>query len=259
MKEAEVAAVWQMLDRPTLAGLAETGPAVVFATVSGAHLYGFASPNSDVDLRGAYLLPVRDFLRLSPPNETLSVSELVRGIDLDWVAHDLRKFVRMLIRDNGYALEQLYSPLVVIGGTWHDELKELAKGCVTRGLHRHYRGFAHGRRKLLASEKPTVKHLLYAYRVYLTGIHALEAGRIESNLLELNEHFRLAQIDELIERKRQGHEKLELAAGEPEQHDRWLNELEARLAEAHAASTLPEHATGREALDDFVVRARTER
>lgn len=258
MKETEVAKVWQMLDRATLAGLAETGPPVVFATVSGAHLYGFASPNSDVDLRGAYLLPVREFLRLSPPNETLSVSEIVQGIDLDWVAHDLRKFVRMLIRDNGYALEQLYSRLVVIGGSRHDELRELAKGCVTRGLHRHYRGFAHGRRKLLAAEKPTVKHLLYAYRVYLTGIHALEAGSIESNLLELNERFRLTQIDELIERKRTGHEKLELGPGEPEQHDKWLGELETRLGRAHEASTLPEHATCREALDDFVVRARTE-
>jgi uncharacterized protein len=26
----------------------------LFATVSGAHLYGFASPDSDIDLRGAY-------------------------------------------------------------------------------------------------------------------------------------------------------------------------------------------------------------
>lgn len=256
MNADEVINVWKMLDRELLAGLAETGPEVVFATVSGAHLYGFASPNSDVDLRGAYLLPLQDFLRTSLPNETHSVSEIVQGIDLDWVAHDIRKFVRMLLRDNGYALEQLYSPLVVIGGSRHDELKALAQGCVTRGLFRHYRGFAHGRRKLLSQAKPTVKQLLYAYRVYLTGIHALDTGKIESNLVELNERFRLTQVDELIARKRAGHEKLELGGDEAEQHAKWLDELEMRLAETHAGSSLPERATGRQALDDFLVRAR---
>lgn len=256
MNADEIAKVWEMLDRELLAGLAETGPEVVFATVSGAHLYGFASPNSDVDLRGAYLLPVAAFLRTALPNETHSVSEIVQGIDLDWVAHDIRKFVRMLLRDNGYALEQLYSPLVVIGGERHDELRALAEGCVTRGLFRHYRGFAHGRRKLLSQEKPTVKHLLYAYRVYLTGIHALGSGKIESNLLALNQEFRLSQVDELIARKREGHEKLELGPDEAARHAKWLDELEVRLADAHAASQLPEQAVGREALDDFLVRVR---
>jgi len=31
---------------------------LLFATVSGAHLYGFPSPDSDCDLRGAHVLPV---------------------------------------------------------------------------------------------------------------------------------------------------------------------------------------------------------
>ena len=30
---------------------------LVFATISGAHLYGFPSPDSDYDLRGVHLLP----------------------------------------------------------------------------------------------------------------------------------------------------------------------------------------------------------
>jgi hypothetical protein len=33
---------------------------LLFATVSGAHLYGFPSPDSDYDLRGAHILPVRE-------------------------------------------------------------------------------------------------------------------------------------------------------------------------------------------------------
>lgn len=30
---------------------------LLFATISGAHLYGFPSPDSDYDLRGAHVLP----------------------------------------------------------------------------------------------------------------------------------------------------------------------------------------------------------
>ena len=34
----------------------------LFVTVSGAHLYGFASPDSDFDLRGAFVLPLTSVL-----------------------------------------------------------------------------------------------------------------------------------------------------------------------------------------------------
>ena len=37
---------------------------LLFATVSGAHLYGFPSPDSDYDLRGTHVLPVREVIRL---------------------------------------------------------------------------------------------------------------------------------------------------------------------------------------------------
>jgi predicted nucleotidyltransferase len=56
-----------MLDHAHLERVARHGPEPIFATISGAHLYGFASPDSDVDLRGAFLLPARAMLGLHPP------------------------------------------------------------------------------------------------------------------------------------------------------------------------------------------------
>ena len=41
---------------------------------------------------------------------------------------------------NGYVLEQLYSPLVVVTTAAHEELMQLGKGCVTRPTVRHYQG-----------------------------------------------------------------------------------------------------------------------
>ncbi|MFE0248832.1 DNA polymerase beta superfamily protein [[Kitasatospora] papulosa] len=61
------------------AGLPDIDPArilggepcpLLFATVSGAHLYGFPSRDSDVDLRGVHVLPAEDLVGLRPPEET---------------------------------------------------------------------------------------------------------------------------------------------------------------------------------------------
>ena len=44
---------------PTLSAIIEAQPyPLIFVTVSGAHLYGFPSPDSDYDLRGVHVLPV---------------------------------------------------------------------------------------------------------------------------------------------------------------------------------------------------------
>jgi uncharacterized protein len=255
MNSDQLDEVWAMLDRAYLEHVARQGPPPVFATISGAHLYGFASPDSDVDLRGAFLLPAREMLSLYPPKETITIADN-SIIELDWVAHDIRKFARMMTSHNGYVLEQLFSPLVVLGTPAFAELRELGKGCVTRPTARHYLGFAHGRRKRLQEPEPTVKHLLYAYRVYLSGIHLMRTGDVVANITVLNELFRLPEVDELVQRKREGAEKMRLADFEVALHERHFDRLEADLNAAHDRSQLPDEPTTTAALNDFVVRLR---
>jgi predicted nucleotidyltransferase len=244
-----------MLDRNHLAEVARRGPEPIFATISGAHLYGFASPDSDVDLRGAFMLPARAMLGLHAPDETLTIEDKAT-IDLDWVAHDIRKFARLMTNHNGYVLEQLYSPLVVVTTPAHEELLRIGKGCITRPTVRHYQGFARGRRHRLAEPDPTVKHLLYAYRVLLTGIHLMQTGEVVANVQALNERFRLTEIDDLVARKRVGAEKMALEERDHVRHGALLDRLERELQEAYEASHLPEEPTGRAALEHFVVDLR---
>lgn len=255
MTPDQQAEVWALFDREHLARVARGGPEPIFATISGAHHYGFASPDSDVDLRGAFLLPAREVLGLHPPDETISVIDKTL-VDLDWVAHDVRKFASMMTNHNGYVLEQLFSPLIVITTPAHEELIELGKGCITRPTVRHYQGFARGRRKRLAEPEPTVKHLLYAYRVLLTGIHLMQAGEVVANIAVLNERFGIREVDELVARKREGAERMLLDERDLAAHSSLLDRLEAKLDEAHGASRLPEEATTAAALEDFVVRLR---
>jgi len=75
---------------------------LLFVTVSGAHLYGFPSPDSDFDLRGVHLLPPEDVVGLRTPRETIEVARDDDGLELDLVTHDVAKFARLLLRRNGY-------------------------------------------------------------------------------------------------------------------------------------------------------------
>jgi predicted nucleotidyltransferase len=114
---------------------------LLFATISGAHLYGFASADSDYDVRGVHLLPLERIAGLDNSDET--IERMAAGPpELDVVTHDAKKFLRLLLNPNGYVLEQLYSPLVLATTPEHDELRHLARGCITRRHVRHYRGFA---------------------------------------------------------------------------------------------------------------------
>ena len=250
-----------MLDDARIAwlrSLLDDGPTPLFATVSGAHLYGFESPDSDWDLRGAFVAPLRAVIGLRALDETYEVQCVRDDQELDWVAHDVRKFARLMTRRNGYVLEQLYSPLVVPGGAWLEELRTIGEGCITKHLVHHYLGFAHNQRALLEGSEPTVKRLLYCNRVYLTGIHVLETGRIEANLPVLAEAHQVHALASLIERKRGGAEKGQLAPGEAEGARAALDDLEQRLNDAFARSRLSDEVRSLDALDDFVARARME-
>jgi len=230
---------------------------LLFATISGAHLYGFPSPDSDFDLRGVHLLPLVDVVGLTTGQETVEKSGIHDGLEIDLVTHDARKFFSLLLKKNGYVLEQVLSPLVVHSTPEHAELKEIARNCVTRHHAHHYLGFAETQWKLFQKEDPPhVKPLLYVYRVLLTGIHLMRTGEVQANLGRLNESFKLTYIPELIERKVSGTEKGCLEQADLGFHQREYERLRAELERVYQESKLPEAPSGAAALHDLLVRIR---
>ncbi len=230
---------------------------LVFVTVSGAHLYGFPSPDSDWDLRGMHVLPLREVVGMDLRDETIQTSPPAGGLDVDLVSHDARKFFGLLLKKNGYVLEQLLSPLVLHTTPAHIELREIARGCVTQNHYHHYAGFARTSWELFLKESPRrVKPLLYTYRVLLTGIHLLRTGEVEANLVRLNEEFRLPQVPGLVAQKLAGPEQGALDDADIPFHEREFQRLDAELAAARDASPLPELPTARAALNDLLVRLR---
>jgi uncharacterized protein len=234
---------------------------MAFVTISGAHLYGFASPDSDYDIRGMHVLPVREMITLDQSRETIEFSGIEEGVEIDLVTHDALKFCRMLLKRNGYVLEQLTSPLVVRTSAIHAELCALVPQLVTRHHVYHYLGFTHTQRGLLMKENPPrIKPLLYAYRVLLTGIHLMRTGRVEANLVNLHvEHggeLRTPYIPDLISSKVHGRERDVLSSADLEFHDREHDRLEAELHLAGERTSLPEEPTARAALNDLLLRLR---
>lgn len=230
---------------------------LLFATVSGAHLYGFPSPDSDFDLRGVHLLPLKEIVGIKTGPETIEKSCIDDGLEIDLVTHDAGKFFRLLLKKNGYVLEQVLSPLVLRTTPEHEELVVISKDCITRYHAHHYLGFAETQRRLFEKETPPrVKPLLYLYRVLLTGIHLITTGEVEANLVRLNERFRLSYIPELIERKITGAEKSLLENADVRFHLSECDRLRADLERAQAESSLPETPRGAKALHDLLVRLR---
>ncbi|WP_031075671.1 DNA polymerase beta superfamily protein [Streptomyces sp. NRRL S-118] len=245
---------------PALSGLrtvvAEQPGRVLFATVSGAHLYGFPSRDSDVDLRGVHVLPLPDLIGLREPEETRSSTEDRDGVEMDLVTHDVRKFVRLMLRRNGYVLEQLLSPLVVATTDAHAELVSHAPGVLTTHHAHHYRGFA-GTQWRLYERSGELKPLLYTFRALLTGIHLMRAGEVQAHLPTL-----LAAVDapaylpELIEAKAAAEHGPAGGAVDTARVRADVEALHTALDEAQAGSSLPDAPVAYDALHDFVVRVR---
>lgn len=228
---------------------------LVFATISGAHLYGFPSPDSDYDLRGAHVLPLHHVLGLKVRDETVEGSSIQSGMEIDLVTHDVHKFFTLMLKRNGYVLEQVFSPLVVHTTPEHDELKAIARKCVTRHHVHHYLGFARTQWRLLEKER-SVKALLYVYRVLLTGIHLMRTGEVEANLRRLDEAARLPAVEELIARKTQGAERATMDDADLPFHLGEYDRLTSELRQASESSRLPDAPRGRDALNDLLIRIR---
>lgn len=223
--------------------------------VTGAHAYGFLSPDSDVDLKGLHLAPTDQVLGLDAPRETHDVLVDFEGVEHDLTTHEAGKALGLLARGNGNVLERLLSPLQLVESDDVEALRELARGAASTRFVAHYRGFFGGVQREHA-RAPKVKSMLYAYRVALTGVHLLTTGELEMDLPALADRHGFPELHELVARKRSGDEK---GALDPESDARFRArwpDLEAALDRALSESTLPPEVPNRDAMSAWLVARR---
>lgn len=82
---------------------------ILYAVESGSRAWGFASPDSDYDVRYVFVRPLSDYLRIDPLKETV---EGPLDDVLDFTGWDIRKTLELLRKTNPSLMEWLGSPIV---------------------------------------------------------------------------------------------------------------------------------------------------
>ena len=83
---------------------------ILFAVESGSRAWGFASPDSDYDVRAVYVKPPDWYLGLEERQSDTINAMLPHDIDV--AAWELRKALRQLLKSNASFMEWLGSPIV---------------------------------------------------------------------------------------------------------------------------------------------------
>ena len=225
--------------------------------LSGAHAYGFPSPDSDLDLKAIHIEPTENLLGLSSNKESFDRLEFIEGVEIDYTSNEIKGVLAGIITGNGNYIERVIGNLFAHSAPEHEELKELVPGLLSRRVHRHYRGFAANQRKSFEdADKPTAKKLLYVLRTALTGTHLLKTGELRVDLTTTADEYGFADANELIEAKKSG----EQTVLSEDVRQSWLKRLDGLfelLDDARECSVLPEEAPGAKEAEDWLVRTRT--
>lgn len=146
---------------------------ILFAVESGSRAWGFASPDSDYDIRFIYKHDLDYYLSLW---EQPDVIEFMTEDDLDGSGWDLRKTIKLLAKSNAPLLEWLFSPVVYYENeTFANTMRDLAKECFSpiAYLH-HYLGTTKNFMEVCEQEEVKLKSYFYALRTALAGKWIIE-------------------------------------------------------------------------------------
>lgn len=177
---------------------------VLFAVESGSRAWGFASPDSDYDIRFVYKRKPESYLELWESKDSI---QFITDDDLDGSGWDIKKATLLLAKSNASFLGWLFSPIVYVNkGEVLSKMKELAKNNFNpvSGFF-HYHSMNKGFNEMLEDSDIKLKSFFYAIRTALCANWILEFGSIPpvvfKELYQLIEHENRRLLDELILQK----------------------------------------------------------
>ena len=188
---------------------------VLFACEAGSRAWGFASTNSDWDIRFLYTHPQEYYLDIDIENKR-DVIELPIKDDLDFSGWDIRKALKLLRKSNPNMLDWIHSPIIYREvGTLAQELRDALVPLYMpiASLYHFVHMARDNNREYLQGETPLLKKYLYVLRPLLAvqyiekglGIVPVEFQKIIDSTLSVDSPLRIA-IEDLVARKRAGEE-----------------------------------------------------
>ena len=150
---------------------------LLFACESGSRAWGFASPDSDYDIRFIYKNKPEYYLSLW---EKPDVIEFMTADDLDGSGWDIAKALKLLAKSNAPLIEWLFSPIVYQqNDAFLKQMQVFASDCFLpiATLH-HYLGTTKNFMEICEQENVKLKSYFYALRTALAGKWIIENNSI---------------------------------------------------------------------------------
>lgn len=162
---------------------------IILEGVTGSTAYGLNTENSDVDVKGVYLLPTRTVLSIGFNQEHTTKDH----VDPDWVYHEVGKFMKLVIAGNPTVTELLYldeyTILTPIGQLLIDNRASFLS---TDAVSKAYRGYAFSQAKKLNNRTEQglegydsslknrfAKHTRHCFRLLMQARQLLETGTLD--------------------------------------------------------------------------------
>jgi uncharacterized protein len=209
--------------------------------LSGAHAYGFPSPDSDLDLKCVHIAPTSELVGLAQHAPSADKSEIVDGVELDYTSNELAIVLRGVVTGNGNYIERfLGSTVIATDAAFFASAIPIVTGLLSRRVAAHYGGFATSQLRLF-EKKPTAKRALYVLRTAATGRALLATGQLVTDVRTLPQYCPI-DISELLSAKQRG-EQSELSAADAANLQLALQSAIGAVDTDAASSPLPEQST----------------
>lgn len=148
---------------------------ILLAVESGSRAWGFASPDSDYDVRFIYVRPKEEYLRLDKGRDVI---ELPINEDLDINGWDLQKTLQLMYKCNPTLFEWFSSPIVYLETEFATGFRGIMKEYFStkRSIY-HYISMAEGNyREYLKGERVRAKKYFYVLRPVLACRWIIDKG-----------------------------------------------------------------------------------
>lgn len=148
---------------------------ILLAVESGSRAWGFASPDSDYDVRFIYVRPKENYLKLETMRDVI---ELPINDELDINGWDLQKSLRLLYKSNPTLFEWLSSPIVYTETNFAEEIRNISKDYFSKKKSiYHYLSMAESNyREYFRTDMVRTKKYFYVLRPLLACNWILDKG-----------------------------------------------------------------------------------
>ena len=141
---------------------------IILAVEAGSRAWGFASKDSDYDVRFVYIRKLKDYLKLEKTKDTI---EWQLDDTLDINGWDIKKALQLMYDSNPSIFEWLSSPIIYKSSDTFNELKSLSKNYYSRKKNiYHYLNMAISNyNAYLTKDEVKIKKYFYVLRPILTA------------------------------------------------------------------------------------------